>query len=122
MDTKKRRTIKEDLEEIRAMTRRSRERQGADTKSDVGQRAMKAEGTARNFQGGGYEAKSKPDGSKYQGAPISKANLQEYKPASNEQVKPKKPQRRPGAGREDAMNRYMEERKRRKDGDSRVIG
>jgi len=44
------------------------------------------------------------------------------KPQENKQVKPKKPQRRPGAGREDAMNRYMEERKRKQSGQSRVIG
>lgn len=32
------------------------------------------------------------------------------------------PRRRPGAGREDVMNRYMDERERRKEGQSRVVG
>ena len=49
--------------------------------------------------------------------------------AAKQQVKPKppqpresKPRQRPGAGREDMMSRYMEERKRKQSGQSRVIG
>lgn len=71
-------------------------------------------------KGGAATVKDAPNGKEYMGPAYG-----EYKPKEQpkqEQVQPKKPQRRPGAGREDAMNRYMEERKRRKDGDSRVIG
>jgi len=121
---KKRKSIKDDLEELRAMRRRSQERQGMDTKSEMGSKAMKMQGSEKNFQVGGFSAKTKVDGSKLK-APTS-SNIETYR---QEQVKSKppapretKPTRRPGAGREDAMNRYMDERKRRKEGQSRVIG
>ncbi len=125
---KKRKSIKDDLEELRAMRRRSQERQGrnpvSEGGSETGSKAMKTQGSEKNFQVGGFSAKTKVDGSKLK-APTS-SNTESYR---QEQVKSKapapretKPTRRPGAGREDAMNRYMDERKRKQDGQSRVIG
>jgi len=90
-----------------------------------GPAAMKAKGTAQNFQGGGYSTKTKPDGSKHQGAPISKANLQEYKDAQDKKKDkaPKKaPQRRPTGREEMIAQRYMDNEKRKKDGGSPVVG
>ena len=99
-----RRSLKEDLEDIRGMIARS-----------------------KNRQEGVFEPKTKVDGSKYQGAPISKANLQEYKdaqqqPKQQEQVAPKPPRSRPGPGREGMLAKAEEERKRRMRGQSAVIG
>lgn len=117
-----RRSIESDLKELRAMRRHSEERQGRDTKSEVGQKAMKASGTSQNFQGGGYTPKSKPDGSKYQGAPISKANLQEYKDAQQKQTDYKKPPRR-ATGREAMIaERYMNQEQKKKNNESSVVG
>ena len=118
MDKKK--TIKEMRKEIEEMIKASQERQGRDVKSEMGSKAMKAKDTSKNFQGGGYKPKTKVDGSKYQGAPISKANLQEYKDAQKK--KESKPRQRPGAGREAMMAKMEEERKRRQRGESAVVG
>lgn len=116
-----RRSIKDDLEELRAMRRRSEERQGRDTKSEYGSKAMKAEGTSNNFKEGGYSSKTKVDGSKYQGAPLSKANLQEYKDAQAEQTKYKKPPRR-ATGREAMIaERYMNQEQKKKDKQSAIV-
>ena len=90
-----------------------------------GSAAMKAEDTSKNFQGGGYTPKSKPDGSKYQGTPISKTNLQEYKDAQDKKKDkaPKKaPQRRPTGREEMIAQRYMDNEKRKKEGGSSVVG
>ena len=100
-----RRSLKEDLEDIRGMIARSKDRQEPKL----------------------VEPKTKVDGSKYQGAPISKANLQGYKdaqqqPKQQEQVAPKPPRSRPGPGREGMMAKAEEERKRRMRGQSAVIG
>ena len=119
MDKKK--TIKEMRKEIEEMIKASQERQGRDVKSEMGSKAMKAKDTSKNFQGGGYSPKTKVDGSKYQGAPISKANLQEYREAQK-QKKESKPRQRPGAGREAMMAKMEEERKRRQRGESAVVG
>lgn len=118
-----RRSIKDDLEELRAMRRRSEERQGRDTKAEVGQKAMKAKGTAGNYVGADIvNPKSKPDGSKYQGAPISKANLQEYKDAQQKQTDYKKPPRR-ATGREAMIaERYMNQEQKKKNNESSVVG
>ncbi len=122
-----RRSLKDDLKEIRSMIGKSKERQGRDVKAEIGSNAMKATGTERNFMQGGYTTKTKPDGSRLQGAPISKANIQEYKdaqqqPKQQEQVAPKPPRSRPGPGREGMMAKAEEERKRRMRGQSAVIG
>jgi hypothetical protein len=128
MDKKK--TLKEMREEIKQMVEASQKRQGRDTKSEMGSKAMKAKDTSKNFQDGGYKVKTKVEGSKYQGAPISKANLQEYKEAQSPKAKAKTRQRR-GAGREDMMNNRQreimerEERKRKNNmdkGGSNVVG
>jgi hypothetical protein len=129
MDKKK--TLKEMREEIKQMVEASQKRQGRDTKSEMGSKAMKAKDTSKYFQDGGYKAKTKVDGSKYQGAPISKANLQEYKEAQSPKEKAKTRQRR-GAGREDMMSNQRqreimerEERKRKNNmdkGGSNVVG
>jgi hypothetical protein len=119
MDKKK--TLKQMRDEIKQMVEASKQRQGRDTKSEMGSRAMKAKDTSKNFQGGGYKAKTKVDGSKYQGAPISKANLQDYKEAQAPK-KDTKPRQRPGAGREAMMAKMEEERKRRQRGESAVVG
>jgi hypothetical protein len=129
---KKRKSIKDDLEELRAMRRRSQERQNRSPVSEggneTGSKAMKMQGSEKNFQVGGYKSNTKIDESKLKALkPSSGSNTESYR---QEQVKAKppapreekKPTRRPGAGREDAMNRYMDERKRRKEGQSRVIG
>jgi hypothetical protein len=126
------RSLKDDLEELRAMRQRSMERQGRDTMKEAGQsagaKAMAMPSSSKNFAGGGYTTKTKLDGSKYEGAPISKSNLQEYKDAQQqpkqEQVKPKAPAPRskPGPGREGMMAKMEEERKRRMRGQSAVIG
>ena len=83
--------------------------------------------SSKNFQGGGYSAKTTVDGSKMTNKTSS--GVDSYRDAQKEQVKAKapepreaKPRKRPGAGREDMMNRYMDERKRKQSGDSRVIG
>lgn len=91
-----RRKLKDELNDINQMITRSKERQGRDVKAEMGSKAMKATGTERNFMQGGYTTKTKPDGSRLQGAPISKANIQEYKdaqqqPKQQEQVAPKPP-------------------------------
>lgn len=122
-----RRSLKDDLKEIRSMIGKSKERQGRDVKAEIGSNAMKATGTERNFMQGGYTTKTKLDGSRLQGAPISKANIQEYKdaqqqPKQQEQVAPKPPRSRPGPGREGMMAKAEEERKRRMRGQSAVIG
>ena len=126
--------LKDDLEELRAMRRRSIERQGRDTVKEAGQesgpKAMGMPSSSRNFagieKGEGYTARTKLDASQYQNAPISKSNLQEYKtePQRQEQVKPKAPAPRstPGPGREGMMAKMEEERKRRMRGQSAVIG
>lgn len=119
MDKKK--TLKQMRDEIKQMIEASKQRQGRDAKSDIGSKAMKAKDTSKNFQDGGYKAKTKVDGSKYQGAPISKANLQDYKEAQAPK-KDTKPRQRPGAGREAMMAKMEEERKRRMRGESSVVG
>jgi hypothetical protein len=129
MDKKK--TLKQMREEIKQMIEASQKRQGRDTKSEMGSKAMKAKDTSKNFQDGGYKAKTKVDGSKYQGAPISKANLQEYKEAQSPKERAKPRQRR-GAGREDMISNQRqreimerEERKRKNNmdkGGSNVVG
>jgi len=119
MDKKK--TLKEMREEIKQMIEASQKRQGRDTKSEMGSKAMKAKDTSKNFQDGGYKAKTKVDGSKYQGVPISKANLQEYKEAQSPKEKTK-PRQRPGSGKERMMAKAEEERKRRMRGESAVVG
>jgi hypothetical protein len=128
----RRRTIKDDLEELRAMRNRSAERQGRDPVkemgSSAGEKAMKMPNSSQNFQSGGYSTKTKVDGSKMTNKTSS--GIDSYREAQKEQVKPKapaprnesKPRQRPGAGREDMMSRYMDERKRKQSGQSRVIG
>jgi len=127
----KKESLKEMRKKIKEMIEASQQRQGRDTKSEMGSKAMKAKDASKNFQDGGYKAKTKVDGSKYQGAPISKANLQEYKEAQSPKEKTKPRQRR-GAGREDMMSNQRqreimerEERKRKNNmdkGGSNVVG
>jgi hypothetical protein len=122
-----RRSLKDDLNDIRSMIKKSKERQGVDTKAEMGSRAMKATGTEQNFMQGGYTTKTKVDGSRFQGAPLSQANLQDYREAQQQpkpqaQVKPKPPRARPMPGREGMMAKAEEERKRRMRGESAVIG
>ena len=127
----RRKTIKDDLEELRAMRNRSMERQGKEpvkeAGSSYGSKAMKMPNSSKNFQGGAYSAKTKADGSKMTNSTSS--GIEEYQKAAKQQVKPKppqpresKPRQRPGSGREDMLSRYMEERKRKQSGQSRVIG
>jgi len=53
-------------------------------------------------------------------------NFKETAEKSREETKKRleknRTERKSGAGREDAMNRYMDERKRKQDGQSRVVG
>jgi hypothetical protein len=122
-------SLKDDLEELRAMRRRSEERQGKDTKSEMGSKAMGIKGSAANFQGGGYTTKTKVDGSSMRDKPLSKANLQDYKDAQKDgqkkadaQVKYKKPPRR-ATGREAMIaERYMNQEQKKKDRQSSVVG
>jgi len=124
----KRRSLKDDLEELRKMRRSSQERQGKDPMKEAGNearsKAMKMNSGSSTFQTGGFSARTKVDGSAMRDKPLSKANLESYREAQKEQVKPKSPtpRKRSGAGREDALNRYMEERKRKQMGQSRVVG
>ena len=127
--------LKDDLEELRAMRRRSIERQGRDTVKEAGQesgpKAMGMPSSSRNFagieKGQGYPANTKLDASQYQNA-APKTDVQGYKeaqqPQRQEQVKPKAPAPRstPGPGREGIMAKMEEERKRRMRGQSAVIG
>lgn len=123
-----RRKLKDELNDISQMITSSKERQGRDVKAEMGSKAMKATGTERNFMEGGYTTKTKPDGSRFQGAPIStKAHIPEYKDAQQQpkpqaQVASKPPRSRPGPGREGMMAKAEEERKRRMRGQSAVIG
>lgn len=69
-----RRSIKDDLEELRAMRRRSEERQGRKPIEDVGNtagpKAMQAKGTEQKFASmkpaPEFKTKTRLDGSKYQ--------------------------------------------------------
>lgn len=69
-----RRSIKDDLEELRAMRRRSEERQGRkpieDAGNTAGPKAMQAKGTERKFASmkpaPEFKTKTRLDGSKYQ--------------------------------------------------------
>lgn len=119
----RRKSLKDDLEELRAMRRRSEERQGKDTKSEMASKAMGIKGSEKNFQSGGYTPKTKVDGSSMRDKPISKANLQEYKDAQKgEQVKYRKPPRR-ATGREAMIaERYMNQEQKKKDRQSSVVG
>jgi hypothetical protein len=125
----RRTSIKDDLEELRAMRRRSEERQGKDTKSEMGSKAMGIKGSSANFQGGGYTTKTKVDGSSTRDKPLSKANLQDYKDAQKDgqkkadaQVKYKKPPRR-ATGREAMIaERYMNQEQKKRDRQSSVVG
>jgi hypothetical protein len=91
-----------------------------------GSAAMKAEGTQKNFQAGGYTTKTKVDGSSMRDKPLSKSNLQEYKDAQNEgqskQANFRKPPRR-ATGREAMIaERYMNQEQKKKDRQSSVVG
>lgn len=124
-----RKSLRDDLDELREMRRRSEARQGRDTKSELGSKAMGIKGSEANFQGGGYTTKTKLDGSSIRDKPLSKANLQDYKDAQNEgqkkadaQVKYKKPPRR-ATGREAMIaERYMNQEQKKKDRQSSVVG
>jgi len=117
MEKREMEKAKEDLKTAKKGARRGGRKYGP--------AAMKAEGTAQNFQGGGYSTKTKLDGSKYQGTSSSKANVQEYKDAQGKK-KDKAPKKAPGrrpTGREEMIaQRYMDHEKRKKEGGSSVVG
>jgi hypothetical protein len=105
---------------VESMKEFSRRMTAASMSRQQGRSNLTSKDLEPKAKGGAATVKDAPNGKEYAGPAYG-----EYKPKEQpkqEQVQPKKPQRRPGAGREDAMNRYMEERKRKKDGDSRVIG
>lgn len=74
-----RRSIKDDLEELRAMRRRSEERQGRNPVTEAGNtagpKAMKAKGTEKKFASmkpaPEIKTKTRLDGSKYQAKPTN---------------------------------------------------
>jgi hypothetical protein len=89
----KKKTIKEMREEIKQMVEASKRRQ----RTTGGGTAMKA-----------------PNGKEYMGPARG-----EYKPAPK---RDEKPRQRPGSGKERMMAKMEEERKRRKNGESAVVG
>jgi len=117
MEKREMQKAKEDLKTAKKEARKGGNKYGA--------AAMKAGGTSKNFQQGGYSTETKPDGSKYQDAPISKANLQKYKDAQQKKKDkaPKEaPKRRPTGREEMIAQRYMDNEKRKKEGGSNVVG
>ena len=74
-----RRSLKDDLEELRAMRRRSEERQGRkpieDAGNTAGAKAMQAKGTERKFASmrpaPEFQTKTRLDGTKYQANPTN---------------------------------------------------
>ena len=117
MEKREMEKAKEDLKTAKKEARKGGRKYGA--------AAMEAKGTSQNFQDGGYDAKTKVDGSKYQGAPISKANLQKYKDAQDkkkDKEQPSKPRRRPTGRDEMIAQRYMDNEKRKKEGGGSVVG
>jgi hypothetical protein len=118
MEKREMQKAKEDLKTAKKEARKGGNKYGA--------AAMKAGGTSKNFQQGGYSTETKPDGSKYQDAPISKANLQKYKDAQQKKkdkaTKAEAPKRRPTGREEMIAQRYMDNEKRKKEGGSSVVG